>query len=348
MKPARLLVAALGVLGACQDQASGSGARAQITVVGSSTVYPFTTVVAEQFVASDPDAATPVIEATGTGAGLKLFCGGVGPRYPDIANASRRMKPSEYASCSRNGAGDILEIQLGIDGIALAAAKNGPRLTLNPATLYRAIAATPGARANTARTWADIDTDLPPTPIRVYGPPSTSGTRDALSELILTPGCDAVDPAARALAARDPDAHRALCTRVRDDGHYVDSGENDNFVVQKLRADPQAIGVVGYSYLVGNGGAVNGIALSGVAPSYAAIADGRYPGARPLFLYVKRAHLGAVPGLRAFLRLYAAAWGPGGALARHGLIVAPAAVRARSAAVVARETPLDPRMLDRG
>lgn len=348
MKIARLFAAALGVLGACHDQASGSGARAQITVVGSSTVYPFTTVIAEQFVASDPDAVAPVIEATGTGAGLKLFCGGIGPRYPDIANASRRMKRSEYAACENSGAGDILEIQLGIDGIALVAAKDGPRLALTPGALYRALAAKPSGNVNAARDWSDVDPRYPATAIRVYGPPATSGTRDALAELILTPGCDASDAAARTLAVGDPDAHRIRCTRIRDDGVYVDAGENDNFVVQKLQADPQAIGVIGYSYLAGNAGAVNGLTLSGVTPSYASIADGRYPGARPLFLYVKRAHLAAVPGLRAFLRLYAAAWGPGGVLARRGLIVAPQDIRARSAAVIANETPLDPRMLSRG
>lgn len=340
----RLLLLAMGLcLAGCQDQAlGGSGSRDQITAVGSSTVYPFTTLVAETYVANNPDAKAPVIESTGTGAGMKLFCAGIGAGHPDIEDASRRMKRSEYAACAANGVGPVMEVQIGIDGIAFAEAKNGPGMTLTPADLYRALAATPGGRRNTARTWRDVNPALPATPIQVYGPPATSGTRDALAELILTRGCEAVDPRAKALAIRDPDAHRALCTRVREDGAYVDAGENDNLIVQKLAANPDAIGVVGYSYLEQNRGTVNGVAIDGVAPTYATIADGRYPGSRPLYLYVKTAHLRAIPGLATFLNLYAAAWGPGGALVRRGLIAAPPAVRTRSAAIVAHQTPLDP------
>ncbi|MGP7796030.1 substrate-binding domain-containing protein [Sphingomonas sp. CLY1604] len=340
----RLLLLAMGLcLAGCQDQAlGGSGSRDRITAVGSSTVYPFTTLVAETYVANNPDARAPVIESTGTGAGMKLFCAGIGAGHPDIEDASRRMKRSEYAACAANGVGPVMEVQIGIDGIAFAEAKDGPGMSLTPADLYRALAATPGGRRNTARTWRDVNPALPATPIQVYGPPATSGTRDALAELILTRGCEAVDPRAKALAIRDPDAHRALCTRVREDGAYVDAGENDNLIVQKLAANPDAIGVFGYSYLEQNRGTVNGVAIDGVAPTYATIADGRYPGSRPLYLYVKTAHLRAIPGLAAFLALYADAWGPGGPLVRRGLIAAPPAVRARSAAIVARQTPLDP------
>ena len=334
-------------LAACQDQATGGGggARDQITVVGSSTVYPFTTLVAETFVANHPDAKAPVIESTGTGAGMRLFCAGLGAAHPDIEDASRRMKRSEYAGCQANGVGPVMEVQIGIDGIAFAEAKNGPGMMLTPADLYRALAATPGGVRNTARLWRDVNPALPATPIQVYGPPATSGTRDALAELILTRGCEAVDPRARALATTDVDAHKALCTRVREDGAYVDAGENDNLIVQKLSANPNAIGVFGYSYLEQNAGTVNGVAIDGVTPSYATIAAGAYPGSRPLYLYVKIAHLKAIPGLKDFLQTYTGAWGPEGPLVRRGLIAAPAAVRAKAAAVVAHETPLDPAAL---
>lgn len=343
MRRLSILLCLAGVA-ACRDQASGGGAglRNQISAVGSSTVYPFTTIIAEQFVAADPNSSSPVIEATGTGAGFKLFCGGIGASFPDIASASRRIKPSEYRACAARGADRLLEIQVGIDGLAFAEARNGPGLSLTPEDLYLALAAAPRGKPNTARTWADVNPRLPAVPIQIYGPPSTSGTRDALAELIMVPGCEAADPAAAPLAARDPDAHRALCTRVREDGVYIDQGENDNLIVQKLQSNPRAIGVFGYSYLEENADAVRGLALSGIAPSYAAIASGRYPGARPLYLYVKKAHLAAIPGLRTFLKLYAANWNPGGPLTRRGLIAAPEPIRARAAQVVATETPLDP------
>lgn len=343
----RLGPIALLALAACQDQASGGGggSRTEIRAVGSSTVYPFTTVIAEQLVAAMPDAAAPVIESTGTGAGMKLFCAGIGAAHPDIEDASRRIKLSEYRSCAANGAGQLMEIQVGIDGIAFAQAKNGPAFRLTPALLYRAVAATPGGRPNTARLWRDLQSDLPAVPIQVYGPPGTSGTRDALAELILTKGCEATDPQAKPLAARDPDAAKALCTRVREDGAYVDAGENDNLIVQKLQSNPNAIGVFGYSYLEENRDAVTGLAISGVPPTYQTIASGAYPGSRPLYLYVKKAHLDAVPHLRDFLRLYAANWGGGGPLVRRGLIAAPDAVRAASAQVIAHETALDPAAL---
>lgn len=323
------------LLAGCHDQAARGGVRAQITSVGSSTVYPFTTIVAENYVASDPAARTPVIESTGTGAGLKLFCAGIGAAHPDIADASRRITAAEYAACRRNGTGPIIEIEIGLDGLAFARSKAAAPFPLTVATLYRALAAAPGGATNRARTWHDVDPALPATPIRVYGPPATSGTRDALVHLVLLPGCRQVDPG----------KPEAACTRLREDGAFVDAGENDNLIVQKLVANPDAIGIFGYSYLEQNAGSVVGVPLDGVAASYDAIASGRYPGSRPLFLYVKQAHLAAVPGLRSFLKLYAGAWNPGGPLVRRGLIAAPASVRARSAAIVAGETPLDPATL---
>jgi phosphate transport system substrate-binding protein len=252
------------------------------------------------------------------------------------------MKASEYKDCAKNGARDILEIQVGIDGIAFAEAKNGPKMQLTPADIYRAIAANPGGKPNRAATWRDVNPALPPVPIQVYGPPATSGTRDALAELIMTKGCEAFDASAKPLAKSDPDAHKALCTRVREDGAYVDAGENDNLIVQKLQSNPAALGVFGYSYLEENRDAVNGVAIDGIAPSYAAIADGRYPGSRPLYLYVKKAHLSAIPGLADLLTLYTTLWGPDGPLVRRGLIAAPDPVRANAARVIAERIPLDP------
>ena len=332
---AALALGAAGLAGCVDQAAGGGGARAQIAVVGSSTVYPFTTIVAEQFLAADPQARPPVIESTGTGAGMKLFCGGIGARWPDIENASRRMKRSEFDTCVANGVDRIIEVQIGIDGIAFAESLAGPRLSLTPRDLYRALAMTPGGRPNRARTWADVNPALPAIPIQVYGPPATSGTRDALAELILAKGCEADDPAAARLATTDHAAFAARCQRVREDGAYVDAGENDNLIVQKLRSNPNAIGVFGYAYLEENARVLRGVPIAGVAPSYDTIASGAYPGARPLYLYVKRAHLDAIPGLRDFLRLYATLWNEDGPLVKRGLIAAPPAVRAQSARVIA-------------
>ena len=347
MLPAVLPLAAAVGLAACVDQAAGGGAgsRNQIKVVGSSTVYPFTTIVAEQFLANAPRAKPPVIESTGTGAGMKLFCAGIGAAHPDIENASRRIRLSEYRSCAAHGAGALLEVQIGIDGIAFAEALNGPRMVLTPVDIYRALAATPGGRRNAARTWRDVNPALPAVPIQVYGPPATSGTRDALAELIMAAGCETLDPAMAGARERDPDAFAARCQRVREDGAYVDAGENDNLIVQKLQSNPNALGIFGYAYLEENAGAVRGVPLGGVAPGYQSIADGRYPGARPLFLYVKKAHLRAIPGLRTFVRQYARLWGSEGPLARRGLIAAPPEVQRRSAMIVADEIALDPATL---
>ncbi|MEG3087307.1 substrate-binding domain-containing protein [Sphingomonas sp. PB4P5] len=337
-----LSIVALSV-SACADQASGGGAgsRDHITAVGSSTVYPFTTIVAEQFVNATPGAKAPVIESTGTGSGMKLFCDGVGAAHPDLVNASRRMKASEYKSCAAHGVTDIIEIQVGLDGIAFAEAKNGPKMVLTPAQIYRALAAAPNGQPNTNRTWRDIDPALPATPIQVYGPPSTSGTRDALTELILDKGCAEVSPQAAALKDSDKDGYAALCNRIREDGAYIDAGENDNLIVQKLQSNPNAIGIFGYSYLEENHDNVNGVPLNGVTPTYATIATGQYPGSRPLFIYVKKAHLTAIPGLAKFLKAYVAAWNPDGPLAAKGLIASPPEVRAAAAAVVANGTLLN-------
>jgi phosphate transport system substrate-binding protein len=331
---------------ACALAGCDSNTAREIRVVGSSTVYPFTTAVAETFVNQGGDRKAPVVESIGTGAGLKRFCDGVGWEFPDIANASRRIKKSEYALCQRNGVGEVMEVQIGVDGVALAEANNGPKLQLSKRDVYLALAATPLGQPNRTRTWRDVNPALPAVPIQVMGPPSTSGTRDALVELVMEPGCAEADPQVAALKAAADTAHYdRRCKRIRDDGPYIDKGENDNLIVQGLASNPNALGVFGYSYLEENLDRLHGVPIDGVVPSYETIADRRYPGARPLYLYVKKRHLRAVPGLADFLNLYASMWAPGGKLAQRGLIAAPEPLRAQALKIVTDRLPLDPRGL---
>ncbi len=323
--------------------ASPALARTQIHAVGSSTVYPFATSVAERFARANPSAGAPVIESTGTGGGMKLFCAGVGERFPDIENASRRIKASEIKACAANGVGQITEIQVGLDGIALATAKASPLAAVTQRDIYLALAKTPFGKPNNAKTWKDVNAKLPALPIRVYGPPPTSGTRDALGELLLTPPCEA-NAGVAALKKSDEAKAKAVCTAIREDGAYVEAGENDNLIVQKIEANPGTIGIFGYSYLEANANALKGITVNGVAPSYDSIATFKYPGARPLYLYVKNAHLGAVPAIRAYVAEFTkeSTWNRSGYLVRRGMIAAPDAVRARNAAIARAMTPLDP------
>lgn len=327
-----LAVSALA-LSACQDKAGGggsAGARDQIRAVGSSTVFPFATAVAEQFVNNNPGMKSPIIESTGTGAGMKLFCAGIGAQHPDIEDASRRMKKSEFEDCQKNGVKDIVEIQVGVDGLALAESKKGPGLKLTQKQVYEALAANPyGKGPNKTQKWSDVDPALPAIAISVFGPPSTSGTRDSLSELILTKGCDS-DPAMAALAKKDEDQHKKLCTQIREDGKYVDSGENDNLIVQKLAANPNAVGVFGFSYLEENRDSLNDVPLNGIEATYDDVASGKYPGARPLFIYVKKAHLDAIPGLKAYVAEWAKAWSKDGYLIKRGMVAAGDDVLAKS------------------
>ena len=226
-------------LTACGD--SGGGTRDSIRAVGSSTVYPFAKAVSESFARSNPDFKSPLVESTGTGGGIQLFCAGIGANTPDIANASRRMKASEFAECQANGVNEIVEIQIGLDGIAFASAQGGIQMNLTPEIVYKALAANPHGKPQTARTWADVDPSLPNEPILVYGPPSTSGTRDALKELVLQKGCEA-DPAMKALKDSDEVRYDQICTEVRSDGAYVDQGEQDNLIVQKIESNAKAVG----------------------------------------------------------------------------------------------------------
>ncbi len=329
-------------LAACGGSGSGS-TRDVVRAVGSSTVYPFATAVAEAATKS-AGIKTPLIEQTGTGAGMKLFCAGVGTAHPDIENASRRMKKSEYEDCAKNGVKDIVEIQVGLDGIAFAEASGGPNMKLTPLDVYKALAANPFGKPNTTKNWSDVNAALPAIPIQVYGPPSTSGTRDALAELILTKGCE-TDPAMKALKDSDKDKHKKICSEVRTDGAYVEQGENDNLIVQKIAQNPKAIGIFGFSFLEENADKLKGITMSGIAPTYATISDFSYPGARPLYIYVKAAHLKAIKGLSEYVAAWASAWGPDGYLKTKGMVIAPEAVRTASAATAKSMTLMDPATL---
>ena len=302
---------------------SSGGSRESIRAVGSSTVYPFAKQVAESFSRSNPGMRSPLIESTGSGGGIALFCQGVGADTPDMANASRRMKVSEFETCKSNGVTDITEIQVGLDGIAFASTTGGIMMSLTPEIVYKAIAANPYGEEQTSETWADVDPSLPDVPILVYGPPSTSGTRDALKELVLTVGCEG-DPRMEALKESDEDAFERTCTEVRSDGKYVDQGEQDNLIVQKIQGNKNAIGIFGYSYLEENEGRVQGLPMNGVEPTYDNIAGFKYPGARPLYIYVKQAHLQAIPGLQQYLDQWMDMWSKGGPLANIGLVALPA------------------------
>jgi phosphate transport system substrate-binding protein len=317
-------------------------ARTQMRAVGSSTVYPFAKIVAERIARANPSLGTPIIESTGTGGGMKLFCAGVGERFPDVENASRRMKASEAKLCQQNGVTAITEIQVGIDGISFATAKNSPLQNLTQRDLYLALAKTPYGKPNRARTWHDVNASLPSTPIRVYGPPPTSGTRDALGELILTPPCEA-NASMAAIKKADENKFKAICTGLREDGAYVEAGENDNLIVQKVEANAGTIGIFGYSYLEENQDRLRGIAVNGVAPNYDTIASFKYPGARPLYIYIKNAHAGAIPAVRAYAAEFTkeSAFGPNGYLRRAGMIAAPNNVRARSQQLARALQPLN-------
>jgi phosphate transport system substrate-binding protein len=310
---------------------SGQADARSLRAVGSSTVYPFAKMAAERVARANPRLGTPIIESTGTGAGFKLFCSGVGERFPDISNASRRMKAKEAAQCASNGVKDVTEIQIGLDGVALATARSTQLAGITQRDLYLAIAKTPFGKPNKAKTWKDVNAKLPALPIRVYGPPSTSGTRDALGELLMTPPCEA-NASMAALKKADEAKFKAICTGVRTDGAYIEAGENDNLIVQKLAANPGTVGIFGYSFLEENASKVKGVAINGVAPTYQTISTFKYPGARPLYIYVKNAHVRAIPAIRAFVAEITkeSAIGPKGYMLSGGLVAAPNGVRARA------------------
>jgi phosphate transport system substrate-binding protein len=314
-----LPVAALMAACGSEGGSGGGSASSSIKVVGSSTVYPFTRAVAEQFQRANPGLSV-IVESTGTGAGMKLFCAGVGAKFPDIENASRQIKKSEYEDCLKNGVKTIIEVPVGIDGLAFIESTGSEPLNLTQADIYKALAANPyGKGANTAQTWKDVNPALPAVKIRVLGPPPTSGTRDSLVELYLTKGCE-TDPAMKALKKSDEDKHKDICTKVREDGPFVEAGENDNLIVQKVASDPGTLGILGYSFLAENKDKVRPLKINGVEPTEETIASLEYPGARKMYIYLKGEHMQAKPKLRDFVAAYARMWGKGGALERIGLV----------------------------
>ena len=326
-----------GILVVSTAMALGGGAvqaRDYISIVGSSTVYPFATVVAEQF-GKTTDFKTPKIESTGSGGGLKLFCAGVGVQHPDITNASRRIKASEVETCAKNGVTDIVEVKVGYDGIVLANSKKAKPLALTRKDIFLALAKqvpdpAGGEKlvANPYKTWKDVNADLPDLKIEVLGPPPTSGTRDAFAELALEGGCKSFGWI-KAMKKSDKNAYKSVCHTVREDGGYVEAGENDNLIVQKLQANPDALGVFGFSFLDQNTDVIQGSAIDGVAPTFDDIASGEYPVSRPLFFYVKKAHVGVIPGMKEYLAEFTNenTWGPDGYLADKGMIPMPDAER---------------------
>ena len=315
-------------------------ARDQIRIVGSSTVYPFTTAVAEAF--GKVSGKTPVVESTGTGGGFKLFCAGVGEDTPDFTNASRAIKKSEFEACKANGVTDIVEIKIGFDGLSLAHAKTAKDFGLTKQQVFLALAKDiPGPdgklMANPNKLWSDVDAALPAVKIEVLGPPPTSGTRDSFAELVLEKGAESID-SLKALKASDAKAFEAVWKSVREDGAYVEAGENDNLIVQKLQANPDAVGIFGFSFLEQNGDTIKDIAVDGVQASYEAIADGSYKVARPLFIYMKKQHAGVIPGIQEFAAEYVSekALGEDGYLADKGLVTLPGEEAEKSRAFAER------------
>ncbi|MDX1737070.1 MAG: PstS family phosphate ABC transporter substrate-binding protein [Alphaproteobacteria bacterium] len=321
--------AALGVVAV----AGIAEARDQIRIVGSSTVFPFATAVAENF-GKSTDFKTPVVESTGSGGGLKLFCEGVGVSHPDITNASRRIKSSEVERCAKNGITDIVEVKVGYDGIVIGNSKSAPQLSLTKKQIFLALAkeipdGNGGFIPNPHKTWADVDASLPNTKIEVLGPPPTSGTRDAFVELAMEGGAKKIEVLAK-LRKSDKKAFKAIAHSIREDGAFVEAGENDNLIVQKLEANPNAFGIFGFSFLDQNSDKIQGSKVGGVEPTFEAIADSQYGVSRSLFFYVKKAHVGVIPGIEEYLAEFTSddAWGDEGYLSDRGLIPMPSEERA--------------------
>jgi phosphate transport system substrate-binding protein len=315
-------VTAVALTGAAHAQS-----RDQIMIVGSSTVFPFTTAVAENFARAGQFPA-PVVESTGTGGGMQLFCAGVGEAHPDVTGASRAMKPSEFEKCVANGVGEVVEINIGYDGIVLANSRKAPAIDITKAQLFQALAKEVEVDGqivpNPYQRWSEIDPSLPEVEIQVFGPPPTSGTRDAWVELVMDVGCGEF-PAIAALAESDKDRHAAVCQSMREDGRFIEAGENDNLIIQRLNNEPNAFGIFGFSFLDANQDSIQGARVDGVEPTFENIADSSYSVSRPLFVYVKAAHVGVIPGLKEFVAEYTSerAMGEEGYLSDRGLIPLP-------------------------
>ncbi|MDG1532622.1 MAG: substrate-binding domain-containing protein [Paracoccaceae bacterium] len=299
-------------------------ARDEIRIVGSSTVFPYTQAVAENFVNST-GSPSPIVESTGTGGGMKIFCGGIGEKFPDVTGASRAMKSSEYELCQTNGVTDISEALIGFDGLSMAVSRDSDvEWNLSLEDIYLALAAQVPVDGewldNPHKTWADVNPDLPSIEILAYGPPPTSGTRDAFVELAMHEGCEHLTFVKE--GGFDSKWVKENCSRMRQDGPFVEAGENDNLIVQRLNADENAMGIFGYSFLYENLDALKGVQIEGVAPSTDTIADKSYPISRPLYVYFKNVHRGVIPNLEEFVEEYMSddALEADGYLAERGLV----------------------------
>ena len=324
-----------------------AAARDTIKIVGSSTVYPFATVVAERF-GKKTEFNTPVIESTGSGGGLKLFCKGIGVEHPDITNASRRIKQSEIDNCAKAGINEITEIKIGYDGIVIANSRKGLNLSLTKRQIFLALSPmipSPSGKevliANPNKTWSDVDPSLPNIAIEVLGPPPSSGTRDAFAELAMEGGCKTFKWLAD-IKKQDKNRYKSICRSVREDGPYIEVGENDNLIVSKLNANPNALGVFGYSFLDQNSDTIQGSMVDGALPTFENIADGTYKVSRPLYFYVKNAHASSIPGIKQYVREFTSksAIGQNGYLSDKGLIPMPNSEYKEFASAGKKLTPL--------
>jgi len=327
-----LLSVAIVSAGALATVSNAAVARDQIKIVGSSTVFPFATTVAERF-GKSTDFKAPVVESTGSGGGLKLFCSGIGDKHPDITNTSRRIKKSEVEKCAKNGINDIVEVKVGYDGIVLGNSRKSPVMELTRKDIFLALAKdVPDGegtwKANPYKTWKDVNPALPAVKIEVMGPPPTSGTRDAFVELAMEGGCKTFDWV-KVLKTSDKKAYKSYCHTIREDGAFIEAGENDNLIVQKLQANPSAFGIFGFSFLDQNSDTIQGSNVGGKEPSFENISDSSYPVSRSIYFYVKKAHVDKTPGIKEFLAEFTSekAWGPEGYLADKGLIPMPDAER---------------------
>ncbi len=336
----RLMLSLVGPSMLALSACNSGGTAEAVRVVGSSTVYPFAVAVAEAAAKADPGTPRALVESTGTGDGIEQFCAGAETGTPDIVNASRRMTRVEFDECAKNGVTEIVELQVGLDGIVFASARDGGlTMNLTPRIVYEALAANPYGETQDAADWSDIDGSLPGQAIQVYGPPTSSGTRDALKELLLMKGCLA-DSRMSGLEMTDAARADKLCSELRPDGAYIDQGEQDELTVEKVIGNRQALAILGYSYFEEHADTVRALSIDGIEPTYETIASGQYPAARPLYVYVKKAHIESTPGLKAYLDQWAASWGKDGPLTRIGLVAASDRALARNTELLASLEPM--------
>ena len=303
---------------------TSSIARDYVSIAGSSTVLPFATIIAEQL-GKNPSLKTPVVESGGSSVGKKGVCEGVGTKFTDIGNASSRMKKKELKYCNENGV-KITEIKVGYDGIVIANSKKGKLLQISRADLAKALTAEVPSKdgksfvPNYYKKWSDIKPLLPNIPIRVYGPPTTSGTRASFAEMINQKSYCGKDPVAKKLSKARGDKKGKKCRAMRTDGAYVEAGEQDNLIVQKLKEDSDTYGIFGFSYLNQNSDTIQGAILDDVAPTFANIASGKYKASRALYFYVKHQHIDVVPGIKEYMVEWTKHWGEDGILTDSGMI----------------------------